>query len=278
MIRQFLLLLAGLSFAVTLALNATAIAQESADEGADWRAVDPENILYVETATGRAVFELNADFAPNHVARLKELVRTGYYDGAPFYRVVDGFVAQFGHADEPDLPPLKGEFARPINSRAPFVLAQSPGFFATQAGFINGFPVGRDPARDIEYLVHCRGVINFTRDNGADTAVAHLAIMTGQAPRHLDNNISQVARVLWGMEHIVKISASEEPERVVALRIAADLPVAEQTRLQVMRTDTDAFREVLEEQRFRDRAEWFANPTAHVVDVCYTAVPVKLAE
>lgn len=281
---------------LAVGITLSTFAQALADEDTDWRAVDPENILYVETASGRTVFELNPDFAPNHVARLKALVRERYYDDAPFYRVIDGFVAQFGQDGEggfglgngENLQPLKAELARPIDKNAPFILAQSPTFFAPETGYMNGFPVGRDPERNIEYLLNCRGAVNFAR-GGADTAVSHLAIMTGQAPRHLDNNITQVARVLWGMEHLLRINVGDaanrgvieddaDRSRVVRLQIAADVPEDEQTMLMVMRTETEAFQAVLEGSRFRDRDEWFVNPTAHVVDVCYYPAPVKLAE
>jgi peptidylprolyl isomerase len=167
-------------------------------------------------------------------------------------------------------------------------LAQEPEFFTPQTGFIKGFPVGRDPSRNLEYLVNCRGTINFSR-GGANDAVAHLAIMTGQAPRHLDNNTSQFGRVLMGMEHLIKfrlgdetnggvIESPEDMDHIKRIRIAADLPEEDQTKLMVMKTDTDAFRMVIEGQRHRDRDNWFINPTAEVVDVCYTKVPVKLAE
>jgi peptidylprolyl isomerase len=261
-----------------------------AGDDSDWRAVDPENIIYIETESGRAVFELNPDFAPNHVKRVKDLIRDKHYDGAPAYRVIDGFVVQFGPGVEGEegIPTLKAEFSRSINTEAPFVLAQEPEFFTPQTGFIKGFPVGRDPSRNLEYLVNCRGTINFSR-GGANDAVAHLAIMTGQAPRHLDNNTSQFGRVLMGMEHLIKfrlgdetnggvIESPEDMDHIKRIRIAADLPEEDQTKLMVMKTDTDAFRMVIEGQRHRDRDNWFINPTAEVVDVCYTKVPVKLAE
>jgi peptidylprolyl isomerase len=275
---------------VALGLSLSVSYGAFADSDSDWRAVDPENTIYIETESGRAVFELNPDFAPNHVKRVKDLIRDKHYDGAPAYRVIDGFVVQFGPGIEGEegIPTLKAEFSHSINPEAPFVLAQEPEFFAPQTGFIRGFPVGRDPSRNLEYLVNCRGTINFSR-GGADDAVAHLAIMTGQAPRHLDNNTSQFGRVLMGMEHLIKfrlgdeadggvIESPEDMDHIKSIRIAADLPEEDQTKLMVMKTDTEAFRKVIEGQRHRDRDSWFINSTAEVVDVCYTKVPVKLAK
>src|SRR3990172_7214184 len=57
---------------------------------------DPENTLILESSKGRTVIELRPDLAPNHVARIKELVREGFYDGVIFHRVIDGFMAQTG--------------------------------------------------------------------------------------------------------------------------------------------------------------------------------------
>src|SRR5271166_4106649 len=55
-----------------------------------------ENTLILETTHGRVVIELRPDLAPNHVARIKELARSGFYDGVAFHRVIAGFMAQTG--------------------------------------------------------------------------------------------------------------------------------------------------------------------------------------
>src|SRR5579871_6889336 len=59
-------------------------------------AADLENTLYLDVPAGRVVIELRPDLAPNHVARIKELTRDGFYDGIVFHRVIDGFMAQTG--------------------------------------------------------------------------------------------------------------------------------------------------------------------------------------
>jgi peptidylprolyl isomerase len=58
--------------------------------------VDRENTLFLDLKDGRLVIQLRPDLAPNHVARIKELVRKGYYDGLKFHRVIAGFMAQTG--------------------------------------------------------------------------------------------------------------------------------------------------------------------------------------
>ena len=62
----------------------------------DAAALDPENTLYLELKTGRVTIEMRPDIAPNHVKRIKELVRQGFYDGLTFHRVIEGFMAQTG--------------------------------------------------------------------------------------------------------------------------------------------------------------------------------------
>ena len=59
-------------------------------------ATDPENTLKLETTQGDVVIAMRPDLAPNHVARIKELVREGFYDGIVFHRVLEGFMAQTG--------------------------------------------------------------------------------------------------------------------------------------------------------------------------------------
>ena len=58
--------------------------------------MDKENTLYLDLDYGRVVIEMLPQAAPKHVARIKELVRQGFYDGIKFHRVIEGFMAQTG--------------------------------------------------------------------------------------------------------------------------------------------------------------------------------------
>jgi peptidylprolyl isomerase len=93
-----------LAFAFALAMPAAA--QTSAS---------PDNILVLETNKGTVEIALRPDLAPQHVARIKELAREGFYDGVVFHRVIDGFMAQTGDptgtgGGGSKLPDLKAEF------------------------------------------------------------------------------------------------------------------------------------------------------------------------
>ena len=82
------------SFVKRLTLALAAIALFCGIQSAS--AAGPDDTLVLELATGKVTIELRPDLAPNHVARIKELVRKGFYDGTPFHRVIDGFMAQGG--------------------------------------------------------------------------------------------------------------------------------------------------------------------------------------
>ena len=94
---------------------------------------DPENTLILTLDTGKVTIRLRPDLAPDHVARIKELVREGFYDGVVFHRVIPGFMAQGGDptgtgmhgSDKPNLP---AEFSREPHKRgtASMARAQSP--------------------------------------------------------------------------------------------------------------------------------------------------------
>ena len=125
--RQFLCA-AIMVAAIAGASGAHAAQAAKSDDAANWRDVDPDNLVLIDTRYGQIAIELEPDFAPRAVARMRALARAHFYDGLSFYRVIDGFVAQGGigegtaatkdHPKEAKAlvkwPPLKAEFDRPI--------------------------------------------------------------------------------------------------------------------------------------------------------------------
>ena len=92
-----------------------------------------ENTLILETTQGPVTIEMRPDLAPGHVARIKELVREGFYDGIVFHRVIDGFMAQTGcphgtGTGGSKYPDLKAEFnAQPhVRGTVSMARAQNP--------------------------------------------------------------------------------------------------------------------------------------------------------
>lgn len=270
-------------------------AKEIVDAAPDsaWRTLDPTNTLYMDLKSGRVVIELAPDFAPEHVANIKALARSGYWNGLTIYRSQDNFVVQFGDPTEDEkqrkpLPAgakakLPAEFERASAGLAFDALPDSDGW-APQVGFSRGFPAGRDPKAGKTWLAHCYGTLGAGRDVAADSSNGtELYVATGQSPRALDRNITVVGRVVQGMEWLSVIPRGPEPmgfyketeQRVpiVSIKLASEVPEAERVPLQLLKTDSAAFKEATEARRNR-RDEWYKHPAGHI-DLCNVPLPVR---
>jgi peptidylprolyl isomerase len=255
---------------------------------ADWRQLDPQRTLYMELATGRVIIELAPEFAPRHVANILALVREGYFDGLAITRVQDNYVVQWGDADgkraiRTAKKTLDAEFERPAKG-LPFTRLPDPDTYAAETGFSNGFAAARDSATGTAWLVHCYGAVGAGRDNDANSGGGtELYAVIGNAPRHLDRNITLVGRVVKGIEFLSVLPRGtgslgfyEKPEQRVALRsirVAADVPEAERTPLEVFRTDTATFAALVESRRSR-ADEWFKYKVGRV-EICNVPIPVR---
>jgi peptidylprolyl isomerase len=260
----------------------------AASKSADWRTLDPQNTLYLELPSGRVVIELNPAFAPRHVANIKALAHEHYFDGLAIVRAQDNFVVQWSDPDNARplgnaKKSLAAEFSRPTNE-LPFTVLPDPDTYAPEVGFVDGFPAAREPRTHLAWLVHCYSMVGVGRDNDVDSGGGtELYVVIGQAPRQLDRNVTLVGRVVAGMEQLSTLKRGtgalgfyEKPaERTAirALRLAADVPEAERTKLEIMRTDTHAFADLLETRRNR-REEWYKVPAGRI-DVCNVPLPVR---
>jgi peptidylprolyl isomerase len=158
-------------------------------------AAEKENMIYLDLKDGRVTIELFEDKAPNHVTRIKELAREGFYDGVVFHRVIDGFMAQSGDptgtgrggSDKPD---LNAEF------------------------------------NDVK---HVEGVLSMARTADPNSANSQFFIMLAPAP-HLDGQYTAWGRVVDGMEHVHNIKkgrtdqngAVADPDKIIKMQVAAD--------------------------------------------------------
>jgi peptidylprolyl isomerase len=260
----------------------------------DWRAIDPENTLYLELAGGRVIIELSLAFAPRHVANVKALAREHYYDGLAIIRVQDNYVVQWGDpgAEKPESARkiqharknLSAEFDRTGDAKIPFTLLPDGDVYAKEVGFCDGFPVARDKRSGRMWLTHCYGMVGAARDNSRDSGGGtEIYVVIGQAPRHLDRNVTLFGRVLQGMELLSSLPRGngpmgfyEKPEQQVpikSIRIASDVPLAERTDLEIMRTDTNTFRQLIESRRNR-REEWFLFQAGRI-ELCNIPIPVR---
>jgi peptidylprolyl isomerase len=155
---------------------------------------DLENTLYLDVPAGRVVIELRPDLAPNHVARIKELARQGFYDGIAFHRVIDGFMAQTG---DPRGDGTGGS--------------------------------GKKLKAEFSKEKHVRGTASMARAQSPDSADSQFFICFKPAP-YLDGKYTVWGKVVSGMEHVDAIKKGDaddngsvsDPDRIVKMQMAAD--------------------------------------------------------
>ena len=260
----------------------------------DWRALDPQDTLYLDLAGGRVVIELAPGYAPLHAANLRTMAHEHYFDGLAILRVQDNFVTQWGDPDAEDKDKARAfgkasrtlapEFERAIAKDLPFTRLPDGDVYASEVGFSGGMPVARDPKAGKTWLAHCYGMVGAGRDNGVDTGSgAELYVVIGQEPRQLDRNIALVGRVVQGMELLASLPRGtgalgfyEKPEQrlsITSVRLAADVPEAERTPLELLRTDTPTFSALVESRRNR-RDDWYKVP-AGKIGLCNVPLPVR---
>ncbi len=146
--------------------------------GAAPAANDPANTLIMELKTGKVTIKLRPDLAPQHVARVKQLVAEGFYNGLKFHRVIPGFMAQTGDpkgtgeggSKYPDLP---AEF-----SAAPFE----------------------------------RGTLGAARTGNPNSANSQFFICFTYAP-HLNGTYTVFGQVVDGMQYVDQIAKGEPPAK-----------------------------------------------------------------
>lgn len=156
---------------------------------------DPENTLVMQLKDGRVLIEMRPDLAPHHVARIKELVRKGFYDNTPFHRVIPGFMAQGGD------PTGTGRGG-------------------------SGFKL----AAEFSSEKHVRGTVSMARAQDYNSADSQFFICFAPAPS-LDDKYTIWGRVIDGMDRVDGIRKGREedngsvdqPDRLIWMKVAADL-------------------------------------------------------
>lgn len=261
----------------------------------DWRSLEPESTLLLDLGKNRVVIELAPEFAPEHVANIRTLARQGYWNGLAVVRVNDNYVVQLAdpHADDPvrkrslgdakgSLPP---EFQRSFTPELPFTELPDGDIYASSVGFTRSFPVARDTSDAQIWLLHTYATVSAGREvDIASGNGSELTIVIGHAPRQLDRNVTVVGRVRYGMEHISSLSRGEgtlgfeeQPSTLIdSVRLAAEVPEEERPRLEVLRTDTPLFLQLIEARRNRHE-DWFHRPAGHI-EIGNVPLPVRLSQ
>lgn len=243
-----------------------------------------EQTVYIYLDTGTVVVQLAPFIAPKHVEQFKALVKEGFYDGLDLYRVIDGFVAQGGDVTEKkssaNRANLKAEFTRPLQESSTFHLLQAPAFLAEQTGFINGFAAGRSLEDKQEWLIHCPGALAMARDNGADTGSTDFYIVIGQAPRHLDRNMSVFGQVVSGLQYVQSAQRGDrhasggvitEPTmrtKILSAKLAIDVPESKRLRIALQHSDSVDFQKRVASARSLNGPFYHYKGTGNL-DVCY---------
>ena len=184
-----------IALASTFAATTAVVGIILSDRAAAQPKVDPENTLYMDLKNGRVVIQLLPDLAPKHVERMKMLAREHFYDGTPFHRVIEGFMAQGG---DPTGTGTSGSSYPDL-----------PSEFTTKKHFL-------------------RGTVGAARTANPHSANSQFYIMFAPAP-HLDGQYTIWGQVVSGMEFIDKIKRGSggggtvtNPDKIVTVRVAAD--------------------------------------------------------
>ena len=257
---------------------------------ADWRAIDPANLLLMDLRDGRRVtIELAPDFAPVHVANIRAFARAGWWNRSGIYRVQDNYVAQWGNGETAKampagvtaLPPA--EYDRDLQGERPRPLG-SPDSYAPAVGHLAGWPVAWNPRTSRAHLVHCYATVGAGRGEAPDTGSGgELYAVIGHGPRHLDRNIAVVGRVIDGIDALsarprgtealgfYKLRTSDIP--IVRVTLAGDLPPAQRPVYEVLNTSSAAFARYVSARA--NRKDSFFNVPAGGVDICNAPVPTR---
>ena len=153
--------------------------------------------------------------------------------------------------------------------------------YADFPGFAAGWPIAGSNG---VWPLHCYGAVGVGRNMSPDTGSgAELYAVIGHAPRHLDRNIAVVGRVISGIEHLSSLPRGTGPlgfyedaaERVAitSIRIATELPAAQQPRFEYLSTESESFARYADARANR-RDPFFIRP-AGGADICNIPVPVR---
>lgn len=215
---------------------------------ADWRTPDPDNVLVIDSTKGRILVELTPQVAPNHVTRVKELTRSGLYDGRTFFRVIDAFMAQTGDPKDTgeggsDKPDLDAEFTFRRGPETPFV--QVADQTVAEIGFVGSLPVMTQSSMLMPMTkdgkisgwgLYCPGVAGMARGEAEASANSQFFLMR-QAYPSLEKRYTAFGRVISGLEAVRAIKVGEpvaDPDKMLKVRVMADIPAAERPKVRVV--------------------------------------------
>jgi peptidylprolyl isomerase len=208
---------------------------------------------------------MRPDLAPKAVERIKTLAREHVYDGLLFHRVIDRFVDQTGNPNNKDggvssHPDLEPEFDARI-ARSDIAPAANPA--GAMLGFLGALPVetsariGPD-GKARTWGLYCAGVAGMGRQAAWGSANSEVFFMRDPA-RRLDRDYTVWGRAVIGLDVIRRIKVGvppKDPDRMLAVRVAADLPVAQRPQVMVMDERGPAFAALIARTRRQRGADF----------------------
>ena len=230
-----------LALAAVLMTAAAPAAKDAGKEvGGGMIPIAPENLLVIQTTKGRVLVELRPDVAPGHVARIRLLARKGYYDDNVFYRVFPDYLAQTGQKrvggdSASGEGTLKAEFT--------FTPAVAPTPVGERAAFLGTLPVGLT-SDGRGFVRFCPGVAAMAHYDDPDSGDSQIFFTTGDASA-LEKQFTAWGRVVSGLEALKSVAPGEPPaapDRMLSVRVAADLPEAERPRVRYAAPDSAPFK------------------------------------
>ncbi len=255
----------------------------------DWRDVDAENLVLIDTDYGLIGVELYPEIAPNHAERIRSLARSEFYDNVPFHRVIEGFMNQTGDgangngSGDSDLPNLSPEFTfrRSEDMNVALVGTRVVDEKRIDVGFYKALPVATKPISQAfltkdgkvdAHGLHCKGVTSMARTNDPNTANAQFFLMRGKY-ESLDKQYSIWGNTVIGYKYLERPRVGDVnsdpnfiPDKINKVRIAADLPEDARPKVQVLKTDGASFDKFIQTQR---------KFSGKLPDICNIVIPTR---
>ena len=288
MIRH--LLIAAAAAASLAAAAGAAWAAGPGDDPANWRKVDPENLLQLTVNGKEILVELRPDVAPGHIAQIKQVTRAGDFDKVPFHRVINDFMVQGGDVKlahpKANYPNLKPEFTwgrDPAKQKVTWLGTTPEG---DKIGYLDGVLVQGQPdelaaisypAVAKTWMLHCAGVTSMARAEDPASADTQFFLMRWPrvGPTGLDQKYTPWGWTVSGLDVIRGIKPGKDDDNGVLPKgtadvlttavMVADLPPAKQPVVYVRRTDGPEFAKKLPTQPVTDPNEACYLPPVEVI-------------
>jgi peptidylprolyl isomerase len=245
------------ALALTLAAAAVLTAAPALAQAPEWRTPDPENVIVFDTTKGRIIVEMTPEIADAHVERMRTLVRRKFFDGLKFFRVIEDFMDQTGDPNntgdgDSELPNLAPQFTYARTPKSPFNQITRNG--GAVYGFVGVSPVQTQPD-DLMALMatpkvsamgmFCPGTMGMARAEEPDSGNSQFFFMRYAWPK-LNGKYTPWGRVISGLDVVRSMKPGEpvaEPmDRMMEVRVLADIPEAQRPKIQVQNTASAAFK------------------------------------